>query len=157
MCVGVQCGVMCVGGAVRCDVWVWGAVRCDVCGGVQCGVMCGCGVQCGMMCGVGCSVHRCHVWCCLCRVTPTSPLTGSSTSSYRQWHATGELTEVCSPFHTLLRCPTPTPTSCSNLLLNVGPTADGRIDPIFEERLLDIGAWLEVSGRVLGEERGTHP
>ena len=33
---------------------------------------------------------------------------------------------------------------CRNLLLNVGPTADGRIVPAFEERLLQMGAWLEV-------------
>ena len=36
--------------------------------------------------------------------------------------------------------------SCNgNLLLNVGPTADGRIVPAFEERLLEMGAWLQVS------------
>ncbi len=35
--------------------------------------------------------------------------------------------------------------SCNgNLLLNVGPTADGRIVPAFEERLLDMGTWLKV-------------
>ena len=35
--------------------------------------------------------------------------------------------------------------SCNgNLLLNVGPTADGRIVPAFQERLLEMGAWLEV-------------
>ena len=36
--------------------------------------------------------------------------------------------------------------SCGgNLLLNVGPTADGRIVPAFEERLLEMGTWLNVS------------
>ena len=36
--------------------------------------------------------------------------------------------------------------SCNgNLLLNVGPTADGRILPSFEQRLLEMGEWLEVS------------
>ena len=36
--------------------------------------------------------------------------------------------------------------SCNgNLLLNVGPTADGRILPSFEQRLLEMGKWLEVS------------
>ena len=30
--------------------------------------------------------------------------------------------------------------------MNVGPTSDGRIIPIFEERLRDIGAWLNVNG-----------
>lgn len=34
---------------------------------------------------------------------------------------------------------------CSNLLLNVGPMADGTLDPVFEERLLEMGEWLNVS------------
>lgn len=33
-----------------------------------------------------------------------------------------------------------------NLLLNVGPTADGRIPVIMQQRLIDIGAWLNVNG-----------
>lgn len=33
-----------------------------------------------------------------------------------------------------------------NLLLNVGPTSDGRIPVIQEERLLQMGKWLEVNG-----------
>ena len=33
---------------------------------------------------------------------------------------------------------------CSNLLLNIGPMSDGTIDPVFEERLLEMGAWLNV-------------
>ena len=33
-----------------------------------------------------------------------------------------------------------------NLLLDIGPTADGRIPEIMEERLLEMGAWLEVNG-----------
>ena len=32
------------------------------------------------------------------------------------------------------------------MLINVGPTADGRIDPIFQERLLQLGQWLKVNG-----------
>jgi len=36
-----------------------------------------------------------------------------------------------------------------NLLLNVGPTADGRIPVIQQERLLDIGKWLEVNGEAI--------
>ena len=34
----------------------------------------------------------------------------------------------------------------SNFLLNIGPTADGRIPVIMQERLLDIGRWLETNG-----------
>ena len=37
--------------------------------------------------------------------------------------------------------------SCGgNLLMNVGPTADGRIIPAFQERLLQMGEWLSVNG-----------
>jgi alpha-L-fucosidase len=36
-----------------------------------------------------------------------------------------------------------------NLLLNVGPTADGRIPPIMEDRLLRTGEWLTVNGEAI--------
>jgi len=36
-----------------------------------------------------------------------------------------------------------------NLLLNVGPTADGRIPVIMQERLMDIGNWLAVNGEAI--------
>nr|BBG92283.1 alpha-L-fucosidase [Patiria pectinifera] len=37
--------------------------------------------------------------------------------------------------------------SCGgNLLMNIGPTHDGRIAPIFEERLRQMGDWLKVNG-----------
>jgi alpha-L-fucosidase len=36
-----------------------------------------------------------------------------------------------------------------NLLLNVGPTADGRIPVVMQERLLDIGKWLKVNGEAI--------
>ena len=32
-----------------------------------------------------------------------------------------------------------------NLLLDIGPTADGRIPVIMQQRLLDMGAWLEIN------------
>ena len=42
-----------------------------------------------------------------------------------------------------------------NLLLNVGPAADGTIPAIMQERLLDIGAWLSVCGEgIYGSRRG---
>lgn len=40
-----------------------------------------------------------------------------------------------------------------NLLLNVGPTADGRIPVIMQQRLADIGQWLRVNGEAI---YGTH-
>jgi alpha-L-fucosidase len=36
-----------------------------------------------------------------------------------------------------------------NLLLDIGPTADGRIPVIMEERLLQMGRWLEVNGEAV--------
>ncbi len=36
-----------------------------------------------------------------------------------------------------------------NLLLNVGPTADGRIPVIMQQRLIDIGQWLKVNGEAI--------
>ena len=42
-----------------------------------------------------------------------------------------------------------------NLLLNVGPRADGRFPPEFAERMTAIGAWLDVHGEaVYGSEGG---
>ena len=41
-----------------------------------------------------------------------------------------------------------------NLLLDIGPTADGRIPVIMQQRLLDIGAWLNVNGEAI---YGTRP
>lgn len=40
-----------------------------------------------------------------------------------------------------------------NLLLNVGPTADGRIPVIMQQRLAEIGAWLHVNGEAIYDTR----
>ncbi|KAG4080543.1 hypothetical protein HA402_014001 [Bradysia odoriphaga] len=36
-----------------------------------------------------------------------------------------------------------------NLLLDIGPTADGRIPVIMQQKLLDIGKWLDVNGEAI--------
>ena len=41
-----------------------------------------------------------------------------------------------------------------NLLLNVGPTGDGRIPVIMQQRLRDIGSWLHINGEAI---YGTRP
>lgn len=40
-----------------------------------------------------------------------------------------------------------------NLLLNIGPTADGRIPVIMQQRLSDIGVWLKINGEAIYETR----
>ncbi|XP_033742172.1 alpha-L-fucosidase-like isoform X1 [Pecten maximus] len=40
--------------------------------------------------------------------------------------------------------------SCGgNVLINIGPTHDGRVIPIFEERLRQMGQWLDVNGEAI--------
>jgi len=44
------------------------------------------------------------------------------------------------------------PMHCScggNILIDAGPTADGMIIPIFEERLRQLGSWLQVNGEAI--------
>ncbi|KAK9869960.1 hypothetical protein WA026_006058 [Henosepilachna vigintioctopunctata] len=42
--------------------------------------------------------------------------------------------------------------SCGgNILINVGPTKEGIIAPIFEERLLELGQWLNINGEAIYE------
>ena len=38
-----------------------------------------------------------------------------------------------------------------NLLVNVGPTQEGKIPPIMQERLLQMGSWLKSNGEAVGE------
>lgn len=43
-----------------------------------------------------------------------------------------------------------TTVSCGgNILVNVGPSKTGLIDPIFVERLLDMGHWLNMNGEAI--------
>lgn len=41
-----------------------------------------------------------------------------------------------------------------NILVNVGPTKDGVISPIFQQRLEEIGNWLAINGEAI---YGTRP
>jgi alpha-L-fucosidase len=36
-----------------------------------------------------------------------------------------------------------------NILINIGPTKEGTIVPIFQERLLNLGQWLSVNGEAI--------
>jgi alpha-L-fucosidase len=50
---------------------------------------------------------------------------------------------------TLLRLLSTVCANGGNLLLDIGPTADGRIPPIMQERLLQIGDWLGKNGAAI--------
>ena len=36
-----------------------------------------------------------------------------------------------------------------NILINIGPSSDGTISPIFQDRLLSLGSWLHVNGEAV--------
>ena len=38
-----------------------------------------------------------------------------------------------------------------NILINVGPTHDGRIPVLMEERLRQLGTWLSINGQAIYE------
>ena len=40
-----------------------------------------------------------------------------------------------------------------NFLLDIGPTADGRIPVIMEERLIQLGEWLDINGEAIFNSR----
>ncbi|MCB9882490.1 MAG: alpha-L-fucosidase [Planctomycetes bacterium] len=70
----------------------------------------------------------------------------------RQWAWKSDDTmkslEEC--LHTLIRCAA----GDGNLLFNVGPMPDGRIEPRQVERLFEMGAWLEKHGETIYGTRG---
>ncbi len=44
--------------------------------------------------------------------------------------------------------------SCGgNILINIGPTKEGTIAPIFEERLTELGNWLSTNGEAIYDSR----
>jgi alpha-L-fucosidase len=53
-----------------------------------------------------------------------------------------------------LRVLVSTVTGDGNLLLNIGPRPDGRIDPAQADRLREIGAWLRIHGEAIYGTRG---
>ncbi|MBI5852743.1 MAG: alpha-L-fucosidase [Planctomycetes bacterium] len=66
------------------------------------------------------------------------------------WKPADGLKSLPECLHTLLRCAG----GDGNLLLNVGPMPDGRIEPRQQERLAEIGAWLASYGESVHGTRG---
>ena len=40
-----------------------------------------------------------------------------------------------------------------NILINIGPSSEGTINPIFEERLRQLGSWLDINGNSIFETK----
>ncbi|CAG2163793.1 unnamed protein product [Oppiella nova] len=55
--------------------------------------------------------------------------------------------------HDLLQTLAQTISCGGNILINVGPTHDGVIKPVFEDRLRDLGHWLSVNGEAIYESK----
>ncbi|CAG2168588.1 unnamed protein product, partial [Oppiella nova] len=67
-----------------------------------------------------------------------------------------QLSDFLTP-HELIATLVQTVSLGGNILINVGPTHDGRIAPIFEQRLRELGAWLAVNGEAIyGSKPWTH-
>jgi len=66
------------------------------------------------------------------------------------WKPKDNMKSLVSCIHTLVR----TAGGGGNLLLNVGPMADGRIEPRQVERLREIGKWLKANGKAIYATRG---
>jgi alpha-L-fucosidase len=52
-------------------------------------------------------------------------------------------------FQELLMTLATTVSKGGNLLVNVGPTKEGTIDPVMQERLEQLGQWLRINGEAV--------
>ena len=68
---------------------------------------------------------------------------------YRREASLDQLLTIDELIHQLLK----TISFGGNFLVNAGPSKDGRIMPIFEERLSQLGEWLEINGDAIYESQ----
>ncbi|XP_060067438.1 alpha-L-fucosidase-like [Ylistrum balloti] len=75
----------------------------------------------------------------------------------RAWtHRRDVTAEDCQTVNELISVMAETVSCGGNLLMNVGPSADGRIIPIFEQRLRQFGAWMKVNGEAIYKSKPWH-
>jgi len=78
-----------------------------------------------------------HKWENACTIDQTS------------WEYNRDYLNVTSLVHTLVKVVALN----GNLLLNIGPRADGTLDPIFVHRLTEMGDWLKVNGPAINSSQ----
>lgn len=84
---------------------------------------------------------------------------GKSSSNYKWEHCRGlglsfginneELESDYLDKNSLIRLFVKIVTNNGNLLINVGPNADGTINDVQKQRLLDLGAWIDINGEAI--------
>ena len=104
--------------------------------------------------GEGAACHHGGYWTCSDRYTPGSVI-------HHKWENCFTLDKVSWGYrrnaalndylsdHEIISTLAQTVSYGGNLLLNMGPRKDGRIDPLMEERLRNLGKWMRINGEAI--------
>ncbi|XP_015412683.1 PREDICTED: tissue alpha-L-fucosidase [Myotis davidii] len=104
--------------------------------------------------GFNCSCHHGGYYNCEDKFQPSSLPNHKwemcTSIDKRSWgyRRTMSISDVASECH-ILSERVQTVSLGGNYLLNIGPTKDGLIVPVFQERLLAVGKWLSISGEAI--------
>nr|CAB3247389.1 alpha-L-fucosidase-like [Phallusia mammillata] len=104
--------------------------------------------------GNGCACHHGGYYTCQDRYNPgklqNHKWENCMTIDRRSWgYRRDALLDDYLTIEEILRTFTSTISCGGNMLMNVGPTKDGIIAPIFQERLRQMGSWLKVNGEAV--------
>lgn len=108
--------------------------------------------------GKGTSCHHGSFWNCRDRYQPNETMghyfESCMTLDKHSWGANRKSASIdYLTLHEILKTLIQTISHNGNLLLNVGPSADGTINPLMQDRLLEMGKWLTVNGEAVYNTR----